>query len=263
MTTIVLVMVLSPLQLPATATGLFRHLAEARLEALLKEARLEDLLNEWEKATENIRAAHYVIDWTHEGRVLKDKEIFQIEGFIGRSNLARIDFKDENGKPTQIFLLVNGRILETYNFARQDKTLWEIPVGFPEKYLDGCWWEVFLAGIFQNARELFCFEFAVADIQQQFDTRLIREDKYWAYIHLTPKTKQRQSILRNMEVVLDQKTHLVRQYRVIDVNGNRDIYDFQKLEVNPTPPITLESISKDLPKSFKELQMNKELQINP
>jgi hypothetical protein len=66
-----------------------------------------------------------------------------------------------------------------------------------------------------------------------------------------------------MEVVLDQKTHLVRQYRMLDVNGNRNIYDFAKIEINPTPEITLESISKDLPTSFKELRMNKELQINP
>jgi len=65
-----------------------------------------------------------------------------------------------------------------------------------------------------------------------------------------------------LEIVLDQNTHLVRQYRLLGVNGNWDIYDFAKIEINPTPEFTLESISKDLPKSFKELRMNKELQIN-
>jgi hypothetical protein len=237
-------MVLSPLQLPATATELLNHLAESRLEALLKE---------WEKATENIRAAHYVIDWTREDRVLKDKEVFQIEGSIKRSKLARIDLKDNRGKTTIIYLL-NDRTFDIYNFANELKYSFEIPAGFPETYVPKEGLEQFLARSFQQERQLFYFEFPFGEIGQLFDIRLRKEDKDWTYIRLIPKSEEKKSLFREMEVVLDQKTHLVRQYRVLDVTGNRDIYDFRKIEVNPTPAITLESISKDLPKGFKEIK---------
>jgi hypothetical protein len=252
MTTIMLLLVVSPAQLPATATELLNHLSELRLETLLKE---------WEKATNNIRAAHYVIDWTREDSVLKEKEVFRIEGFIRRSKLARIDLKDHSGKTTIIYLL-NDKIFDIYNFTNEIKYSFEIPDGFPEAYLDKGWLESFLARRFQQERELFYFEFPIGEIHQHFGVRLRKEDKYWTYIQLIPKTKEKQSFFREMEIVLDQKTHLVRQYRMLDVIGNRSIYDFKKMEINPTPEFTLESISKDLPKSFKELQMNKELQIN-
>src|SRR6516225_2548989 len=111
MTTTMLLLVLLPAQLPTAAIDALTHLSESRVEALLWD---------WQKATQEIRSAHYLIDWTHEDRILKDKEVFQIEGFIKRSKLARIDFKENSGKRTQIFLL-NDRILETYNFVSQDK----------------------------------------------------------------------------------------------------------------------------------------------
>jgi hypothetical protein len=58
-----------------------------------------------------------------------------------------------------------------------------------------------------------------------------------------------------MEVVLNQKTHLVRQVRWLIANGNRMILDFDKVEINPTPPITWESISKDLPKGWQKIHI--------
>ncbi len=116
MTTIMLLLVLSPAQLPTAATELLNHLSESRLEALLKG---------WEKATQDIRAAHYLIDWTREDSVLKEKEVFRIEGFIRRSKLARIDLKDNRGKTTIIYLL-NDRTFDIYNFANEIKYSFEI-----------------------------------------------------------------------------------------------------------------------------------------
>ena len=245
MTTTILLLALVPVQLPKAAIDALDRLSESRLEAVL---------NEWEKA-------NYVIDLTRENKVLSDKEIFQIEGFINRSKLARIDLKDDKGKTTIIYLS-NERRFDVYNFASETKFSFEIPSDFPEAYLDSGWLGSFLARGFQAERELFYFEFPIGQIRRHYDVRLRKEDKYWVYIQLTPKTKEKKSICRLMEVVLDQKTHLVRQYRLLDVTGNQGIYDFRKIEINPTPEITLEIISKDLPKSFKETRINKD-QIDP
>ncbi|HEV2949874.1 MAG TPA: hypothetical protein VGX70_21025 [Gemmataceae bacterium] len=234
MTTTILLLVLSPVQLPPAAIDALNHLSESRLQVLLKD---------WENANQNIGAAHYLIDWTREDRVLKDKEVFQIEGSIKRSKLARIDLKDNRGKTTIIYLL-NDKVFDIYNFANELKYSFEIPAGFPETYVPKEGLEQFLARSFQQERQLFYFEFPFGEIGQLFDIRLRKEDKDWSYIRLIPKSEEKKSLFREMEVVLDQKTHLVRQYRMLDVNGNRNIYDFAKIEINPTPEITLESISK-------------------
>src|SRR5438132_5731205 len=110
-----------------------------------------------------------------------------------------------------------------------------------------------VARSFQWNRQLLCVEFAVDEVRERFDVRLNKEHKNWTYIQLEPKTKEIRAQLRDMEVVLDQKTHFVRQYRLVYTNGNRTVIDFQKIEINPIPPITLESISKGLPKGFKEI----------
>jgi outer membrane lipoprotein-sorting protein len=215
-------------------------------------ARLDVLLKAWEKANQNIRQVHYVMEWTTEDRVTKDKEIRRVEGFIKRPNLARVEVKEENGKLTHIFLL-HDKTLEVYDFRNEQKGVWELPLGFPEDYLNKDWGMAFLARAFQWNRQLLCLEFPIGQIRQRFDIRLKNEDKHWAYIELIPRTKEDRSDLQKMEIVLDQRTHLVRQYRLLEVHGSWTIRDFQKVEINPSPPITLESISKGLPKGFKQL----------
>ncbi len=218
-------------------------------------ARLDALLQAWDKANKNVREVHYKMEWTTEDRVLKAKEVCRVEGWVKMHNLGRIDLKDDNGKPTHIFLL-NDKTLEVYDIRNEQKGVWEIPPGFPEKYFDQGWLMGLLARTFQWNRQLLCFEFAVGEIRERFDVGLKKEDKYWAYIQLEPKAKEIRAELRDMEVVLDQKTHFVRQYRLLENNGNWSICDFQKVEINPVPPITLESISKDLPKAFKEIRFS-------
>ncbi len=218
--------------------------------------RLETLLKAWDKANQNVREIHYVMEWTMEDKVLKGKEVRRLEGFVKKHNLARVDLNDDTGKPMQIILL-NDRTLEMYNIQNKEKLSWEIPISSPGDDPDKGWFEGILARIFQEFRELFCFDIPLSEVHRRFDARLRKEDQYWAYIQLIPKTKEERKYLREVEVVLDQKTHFIRQYRAIDVNGNRSICDFQKVELNPTPPITLESISKDLPREFREVLIPK------
>jgi outer membrane lipoprotein-sorting protein len=218
----------------------------------LAASRLNVLLQSLDKANQSIRTAHYMVEWTSEDLVLNEKELRQFEGFVKRPNLARINLKDKKGSPSQI-LLYNDNSIEIYNFQKEEKIAWNMPVGFPEEYLNGGWFWDLVACPFYMERKMLCFDFSIGEIYHHFDMRLRKEDKNWAYIHLTPKSKESQTVLREGEVVLDQRTHLVRQYRLLFRGGNRSIYDFQKIEINPSLPITPESISRDLPKGFKEI----------
>jgi len=228
--------------------------SEPTKDKLDSSGRLETLLKAWDKANQNAREIHYIMEWTTEDRVLKDKNVRRAEGFVKKHKLARLDLSEDKGKPTQIILL-NDRTLEMYNIQKKEKLSWETPFASPGDDSNKGWFGGILARMFQEFHELFCFDISLDEVHQRFDVHLRKEDQYWAYIQLIPKTKEEREFLRELEVVLDQKTHLIRQYRGINANGNRSILDFQKVEINPTPAITLESISKDLPKGFKETNL--------
>ncbi len=229
----------------AVLPGQFDGAANFATRNVRSESRLEFLLSHWEKAVQNVHTAHCFMELTNEDKELNEKDVVQIEGFVVRPKVARLDMKNEKGKPKQILIW-------------NDRTLLSLEMGKdPEELPAKGWAGGFLDRMLEQAREMVFFDFPVSEIQNHFDIRLGKEDKNWAYIKLVPKMKERQSIIREMEVVIDQKTHLPRQYRVIDINGNRSIYDFQKLEINPRPAITLECIYKDLPKGFKEISLPK------
>jgi len=232
--------------LPAQFAGMARY----GIEKQRVETRLEILLRDWDKAHQNIHEVHYTIQVTAEDRVLREKKMYQIEGFVKRDNLARINLFERIDKPTLIVFL-NDRQLDIYKCDNKEKISWEIPDDFPEKWFDKGWG--FIAEFYRDNREFFGFEFPVGKIHEEFETSLRQEDDNWAYIQLIPKTDHRKGYVKNIEVVLNQKNHLARQIRLWDNWGNLTIYDFQKLDINPKPPITLESISKDLPIGYKEM----------
>jgi outer membrane lipoprotein-sorting protein len=247
MSTLILLLAVLPAQ--------FADIASYALKKQNAESRLEALLKEWEKADQKIHEIHYTIQVTTEDRVLKDKQRCRIEGFVKRHNLARINLNEKTEEPILIAFL-NDRILEIYKCETKEKLSWALPDDFPEKWFEGGWLGSLMAGAFQDNREFFCFEFPVGKIHEEFESSLRKEDDNWAYIEMFPKSERRKADVKKMEVVLNQKTHLVRQVRFFDCNGNLSIYDFQKLDINPTPPITLESISKNLPKGYKELSLD-------
>jgi outer membrane lipoprotein-sorting protein len=218
--------------------------AEKKLEG---DSRLESLLREWEKGDHQIRELHCTFTVTTEDRILKDKTTSRGEAFFKKPDLARIDFKDQEGKLPQIWLY-KGKTLRLYNFTNQIEEVGPIDLDASQD-----WFTKWMASTFKLAR--WAFPAAPFDeAQKNFQFHLRKEDKYWAYIQLEPRYPKEFVDFKEMEVVLNQKTHLVRQIRY-STSGHRMILDFEKIEINPTPPITWESISKDLPKGWQKIHI--------
>ena len=126
-------------------------------------ARLQGLLQEWEKANHNVRAVHYIMEWTIKDRILKDEEVRRVEGFVDGHGLARVDLMDEKGKPAYI-IVANGKTLDWYDFQNERKMMCRIPPGFPEDYLDKGWPQWWIAHEYLRLRELLCWEFPVSNL---------------------------------------------------------------------------------------------------
>jgi outer membrane lipoprotein-sorting protein len=225
-------------------TAILLSLAPAAENKSESDARLETLLQEWKKADHQIRELHSTFTVTTEDRILKDRTTSRGEAFFKKPDLARIDFKDQEGKLPQIWLY-KGKTLRLYNFTNQIEEVGPIDLDASQD-----WLTKWMASTFKLAR--WAFPAAPFDeAQKRFHFHLNKEDKYWAYIQLEPRNPKDFVDFKEMEVVLNQKTHLVRQIRY-STSGHRMILDFDKIEINPTPPITWESISKDLPKKLKK-----------
>ncbi len=217
------------------------------------DARLATLLREWEKADHEVRELNYSFQSTMEDRILRDKQISRGEAFVKKPNLLRIDWKDEKGKFWKTWIWSNG-FLREYDSEKKEIWILRISSDLSKESLDRGW---LLNGICRQMHQglkWFYIGFPVNEMRRDYLFRLNKEDKYWAYIKIDPRT-EREGDFKDLEVVLNQKTHLVRQIRCVDCCGRRVMWDFEQVEINPTPAITSESIFKNLPKDWKKVYL--------
>jgi len=227
------------------------------------DSRLETLLKDWDKANQDIRELHFTIKFTtdetdpnqrmhqllKDGQGLKDNTFRQGEGFFKKPKLGRVDWKDEKGNLSELFIW-NDNAYERYDFEKKEKLVFPVPADNTREnfnWLGRC----LLHFVGERIKWIF-FDLPAAELKARFEITLSKEDATWAYLQLKPLKPDDKANFRELRIVLNQKTHLLRQICLYDVIGNRTIWDFENIEVNPTPPITLESISKNLPKGFRE-----------
>jgi TIGR03009 family protein len=213
-------------------------------------ARSEELLKGWNKANEDARQIHYAIQLTIEDKVLNQKTIRQGEGFVKKPNQARVNWKDEKGNLKQVYLCIDQHY-EIYDFEKKEKLLLRVPSENAKEGLLSNWLvQRIVSGLKQNFEWMF-LGLPEAELKKRFEISLLKEDDNWAYLQLSPLTDSDQPYFRKLRIVLNQKTHLIRQMCVFD-NTSLMTFDFQNIEVNSSS-VSLESFTKDLPKNFKEI----------
>ncbi len=212
-------------------------------------SRLEELLKAWDKVNQNAREIHYTIQMTVEDHVLKDKTVRRGKGSFKKPSLGRIDWNDEKGKLTDICIW-NNKVFEEYNFGKKTNLRIDLSLCSLEKPLNQCWPIKIMVGIFERNFRWLPIGLPVTNLKEQFDIRLVKEEKDWAYLQLKPRNNKGKPDIGEIELVLSQTNYLVRQVRSRDSTGNLVIWDFQEAEINPMRSISLDSILKDLPQDF-------------
>jgi len=91
----------------------------------------------------------------------------------------------------------------------------------------------------------------VSEFRARYRLRLTRQDQRWEYIEAQPRLDEDRADFDRTEVVLSQKTHLVRRIWCLQPNGNELTVDFKHVETGVSPPISLKSITADLPRGWK------------
>jgi TIGR03009 family protein len=122
-----------------------------------------------------------------------------------------------------------------------------------EKSLSWCWEPVFVP---------FSLPMKAAETRRSFHCKLAKEDQWYLYIELTPRTREIKADFQRARLVLMKQTHLPRQLWWQQPNGNEITWDIPKIEVNV--PLQREEFTKPkIPQGWKLVRVPREPEGRP
>ncbi len=95
------------------------------------------------------------------------------------------------------------------------------------------------------------------ETRRDYHCKLIKEDQYYIYIELTPRTSEAKADFQRARLVLTKKNYLPREFWLEQPNGNEIKLDIPKIEVNV--PLRREEFTKPpIPQGWKLVRLPKE-----
>jgi hypothetical protein len=231
-----------------------------RDEERTPEARLERLLHEWARASDAAREARYTFKRRLQPKDAENTKVLRGEVLVKRPALLRVNVVDDKGKSV-VSLFADDKTLHNYDFAtRTERVFPPLPLsgarrsagpeGTPGPFRDwvpepNAWG---LAGP------------PVRQLARRFDVRLAKEDRYYAYIELRPMAPEDRKLFWRARVVLDRNGPWLRQLWFELPDGGEDLWDYERPDTRPEPPLTRELILKglkNLPPGWRRLDARK------
>jgi hypothetical protein len=100
-------------------------------------------------------------------------------------------------------------------------------------------------------------------LKERFRLRFRRKpDEHYFYIEARPRNSEDLVSFTVLRVAIVKTTHLPRTVIVQEPNGDRIQWDFPQFETNIKPPVTVESVTQNLPQGCKEILNGKQLTPN-
>jgi hypothetical protein len=94
------------------------------------------------------------------------------------------------------------------------------------------------------------------DISPRFEVRLAKEDQYYSYLDIKPRSKEDKKCFRRARVVLNHDGYRVRQLWMESLTDNEIKVDYLSVRTNPDPPINQEIFLMKRPKGWKHIDLS-------
>lgn len=213
------------LGLTLAAPSLWGQEPQAATPPTANAERLNQLLLRWENRMQTVQSLAGDIE-----RKTVDKSFGTTEIFVGymeqgtgfrylRPNLAFLELRKQN-KP-EVFEKYISTGVFLYEYVPQTKTVrvHDLPQ---------------TPGQAGNDFLSFLFGMKAEEAKKRYDLRLSKEDQYWIYIDIFPKTDADRAEFQQARLVLSSTTLLPRQlwFRGPGVNGNEITWDIPRIQVN-------------------------------
>lgn len=211
---------------------------------------LNDLLNGWEQKSKGMRDLECEFQRVTRDRLFKTEEVEYGKASAIKPYRGRLDLMDEKGNPTQIFIYT-GKKIHQYDFAKKQETIHILPDSEAG------------AGQSMPGPLGFVYGMSAAEAKARFDLKLIKEFSKrggeFAEIHATPRTQLDQQEYKLAQLVIDKKTYLPKELRIIETNGNEQHWIFDRLETNLKPPVSPAELEPFDRKKIRELEKWKQV----
>jgi TIGR03009 family protein len=213
--------------------------------------RLNELLSGWEQKSKAMRDLECEFQRITRDRLFKTELVEYGKASAIKPYRGRLDLMDEKGNPTQIFIYT-GKKIHQYDFEKKQETVHVLPDAEAGQSMPGP------LG--------FVYGMSAAEARARFDLTLVREFSQggaeYAEIRATPRTQIDQQEYKLAQILVDKKTFLPKELRIIETNGNEQHWLFDRLDTNLKPPVNsanLEPFDRD---KFKELKKWKQVVNN-
>jgi hypothetical protein len=227
------------------------------------DARLQEVLAGWAKANDALRQAHIRFKMIDRDDVLKTSEVWEGWAQVRKPDLLRIDLRGAGGVASGRILLCTGD--EFRGFERGKELVYHprrvfdfVDFGIPKSRDKDGWLMISCLGEFkvhlqQRAWPFIGFPFK--ELPKRFKVTLDTEDEHWSYLTLVPNSEPDRATTKSMQVVLQREDSRVRRVSILCRTPPGSItFDFER-SPDTTTPVTLESVTKDLPVGFERTEV--------
>jgi hypothetical protein len=215
--------------------------------------RLDTLLQLYEQQRRKRRDMRGRIVETSKDRTFGETLVIHANVLFKAPDFFRLDLSDSEGHPSDIWLWTDKEV-RFYNFDQ--KHVWITKITPAEaKALNaelGRWGRFFTAGVWGQPTKDRYFGLPAAELKKRYKLRLTKEDKYYAYLEMQPRTDDARAEMTSGQLVLNQQTHQMRRLWLETVNLTEVTLDFAQVEVNADPPLSKARFFRGLPRGWDE-----------
>jgi TIGR03009 family protein len=186
--------------------------------------KLDGYLLRWEQEMQKIQGLVANLERTEKDKTFQTEKKFvgfaqYMKAGTGPSalNLALLEMKEEGKKDIHEKFICTGTFLYQFSPAKQEIYAHRLPAPKPGQVGDGN----FLTFLFGTKAEL---------ARQRYDLKLAREDDYYIYVDVTPKSPQDKADFVRAQLVLNKDSFLPRQLWFEQANGNTVVWAIPKID---------------------------------
>jgi TIGR03009 family protein len=212
---------------------------------------MEKILTGWEAKSKGIRDIECKFRRVTKDAVFKTEETEYGEAWGIKPYQGRLDLKDSSGKRSEIFIYTGKRLYQ-YDFKSKQETIHILPDPDPNQSMPGP-----LA---------FVYGLSATEAKARFDMKLIKQFAVdgadYAEIHATPKSEIDQQDYSFARIVIDLRTYLPKELKLVEPNGNEQHWMFDRIETNLKPPVSPKTVEPFDRNEIKELKSWKQVTNN-
>ena len=204
--------------------------------------KLDDYLARWEKEMHNLQTLVVQCERTEKDKVFPGVDVYWGVFKFMKPNLASLEMvrKDKPNELAEKFIC-SGTYIYQFVFPQKEIHVHQLPVPTQGQVTD----DGFLS---------FLLGMKAADARERYDLRLVKDDQWYIYVEVIPRTNADKADFQKARLVLNKDSFLPRQLWFEDRNGKEITWDILKVDTKGDSVRRTDFESPKVPTGWKMVQ---------